>query len=105
MREVVGWVVLAVVGLAWWERWGPHVVRLADRWLDLQTKRSAPPPPPAPLVPLPPDLDRLAREESATWAQEQTRDWMRELYAQHSDWDKVRQLVAQHRMVEREEGV
>ncbi|MFN8994390.1 hypothetical protein [Gemmatimonas sp.] len=44
-------------------------------------------------IPLPPDLEALAMEETEAWAQESTRAAIQDLHERHGDWDTVRTAV------------
>lgn len=82
-----GWLLFAAA-------FGFRLLTLAERWLALLEKASAPPPP-KPTEPVPLDLLAFARQEQTPWAQEDVRKRLGELYAELGDWNKVRYVIAQ----------
>lgn len=86
----------AVVAFLWW-RMEPRIDRLlaiGERRVQVQ-RDAVMLPVPEDEVPMPRDLVEWAMQEEMEWAQRDMLMTMRELYAKHKDWEKVRQAMMQ----------
>ena len=65
--------------------------RVLTKWAMKAKAKAAATTPVAQKLPLPPDLESIAMQESEPWAREQLMDSMRDDFAaQDHDWEKVR---------------